>query len=323
MRRLARFMKWAAALSLAAATLPLAAQNYPAKTIRVIVPYPPGGGTDTAARLISQKLAEKFGRAVVVENRAGANGNLGTDAMAKAAADGYTLGMATPGPVTIGKHLYAGLPYDPERDLAPVILVNASPNVLAVHPSVPARSVKDLVALAKSRPLQVGASTVASVQHLLAEMFNHAVGTRMQIITYKGGAQAATDVVGGQIEALWSVLPVVLPFMHNARLRMLAVASQKRTALLPQVPTMGEAGWPAVVATAWNGVVVPAGTPRTIIELLNVEIARSLQASDVRERFAAAGLEAIGGTPEEFGAFLRAETATWAKVIRSANIKVE
>jgi tripartite-type tricarboxylate transporter receptor subunit TctC len=299
------------------------AQGYPIKSIRLIVPYPPGGGTDLAARLIGQKLTESLGRTVIVENRAGANGNIGTDAMAKAAPDGYTLGMATPGPVTAGKSLYPTLPYDPERDLAPVILVNASPNVLAVHPSVPARSVKQLVALAKARPLHMGASTIASVQHLLAEMFNLAAGVRMEIITYKGGAQAATDVVGGQVEALWSVLPVVLPFVQSGRLRVLAVASEKRTALLPQVLTMGESGWPTVVAIAWNGVVAPAGTPKSVIDLLNAEIGRSLQAPAVKERFTASGMEAIGGTPEEFGAFLRAETAKWANVIKSANIKVE
>jgi tripartite-type tricarboxylate transporter receptor subunit TctC len=299
------------------------AQPYPSKTIRVIVTYPPGGGTDLAARLISQKLTESLGRTVIVENRAGANGNIGTDTIAKAAPDGYTIGMATPGPVTAGKSLYANLPYDPERDLAPVILVNASPNVLAVHPTVPARSVKELIVLAKGRPLHVAASTIASVQHLLAEMFNHAVGVKLEIITYKGGAQAATDVVGGQVEALWSVLPVVLPFVQSGRLRVLAVASEKRTSLLPNVPTMGESGFPSVVATAWNGVVAPAGTPRNIIDALNAEIGRSLQALDVKERFTAAGMEAIGGTPEEFGAFMRAETAKWARVIKAANIKVE
>ena len=298
-------------------------QAYPAKTIRVIVPYPPGGGTDLAARLISQKLGESFGRIVIVESRAGANGNIGTDAMAKAAPDGYTLGMATPGPVTAGKTLYPNLPYDPQRDLAPVILVNASPNVLAVHPSVPARSVKELIALAKGGKMHVGASTIASVQHLLAEMLNHAAGVRMEVITYKGGAQAATDVAGGQVEALWSVLPAALPFIQGGRLRVLAVASDQRTALLPAVPTMGEAGWPAVVGTAWNGVVAPAGTPKTIIDTLAAEIGRGIHAADVKERFTASGMEAIGGTPEEFGAFLRAETGKWAKVIKAANIKVE
>ena len=208
-----------AALVLAACVNAAYSQAYPSKSIRVIVPYPAGGGTDLAARFIGQKLGETFGRPVIVENRAGANGLIGTEAMAKAAPDGYTLGMATPGPVTVAKSLYPSLAYDPERDLTPVILANASPNVLAVHPSVPARSVKELVALAKTRPLHAGVSTIASVQHLLAEMLNHAAGVKMEIITYKGGAQVATDVVGGQIESLWSVLPVVLPFTQNGRLR--------------------------------------------------------------------------------------------------------
>ena len=302
---------------------PALPQPYPARPIRVIVPYPPGGGTDTAARLVGQKIAASLGRQVIVENRPGANGNIGTDALAKAAPDGYTLGMATPGPVTAGKTLYPSLPYDPERDLAPVILVNASPNVLATHPSVPARSVRELIALAKAKPLHVGVSTVASVQHLLAEMFNHAAGLKMQIVPYKGGAQVATDVIGGQIESLWSVLPVVLPPIQNGRLIAIAVASEKRSALLPELPTMAESGWPTVVATAWNGVVAPAGTPKAIVDQLNAAIGSALKAPDITERFAAIGMEAIGGTPEEFGAYLKAETAKWAAVIRKAGIKVE
>lgn len=323
MRLVIKYFFTLSVAALAAGASPAVAQSYPAKTIRIIVPYPPGGGTDLAARLVSQKLTESLGRTVIVENRAGANGNIGTDAMAKAAPDGYTLGMATPGPVTAGKTLYSNLPYDPERDLAPVILVNASPNVLAVHPSVPARSVKELIALAKGSPLHVGASTIASVQHLLAEMLNHATGVRMEVITYKGGAQAATDVAGGQVEVLWSVLPAALPFIQSNKIRVLAVASEKRSALLPAVPTMREAGWPAVVGTAWNGVVVPAGTPKAIIDTLASEIGRGIHIADVKERFTASGMEAIGGTPEEFGAFLRAETAKWAKVIKAANIKIE
>ena len=316
---------FAAACATLISGLPLfaAAQPYPAKSIRVIVPYPAGGGTDTAARLIGQKLSESTGRAVLVENRPGANGNTGTDAMAKAAPDGYTLGMATPGPVTVGKSLYANLPYDPLRDLAPVILVNASPNVIAVHPSVPVRALRDLVALARTRPLRTGVSTIGSIQHLLAEMLADTTRVKMEVITYKGGAQVATDVVGGQIESLWSVLPVVLPFIQSGRLRPLAVASEKRSALLSAVPTTVEAGFPSVVATAWNGVIVPAGTPKNVTELLNTEIGRALQSADIRERFAAIGMEAIGGTPESFSAFLRAETAKWAQVVKAANIRVE
>src|SRR5688572_15251417 len=309
------------ALLLAGCAGAACAQTYPAKPVRIIVPYPAGGGTDLVARFIAQKLGDTFGRPVIVDNRAGANGMIGTEAMAKAAPDGYTLGMATPGPVTVARSLYPNLGYDPERDLAPIILANASPNVLAVHPSVPARSVKELVALAKGRPLRLGASTITSVQHLLAEMLNHASGVKMEIITYKGGAQAATDVVGGQIESLWSVLPVVLPFIANGRLRVLAVGSEKRSGLLPGVPTTGEAGYPTVVATAWNGVVAPAGTPRAITAILNKEIARGLEAPEVKERFTALGMEAIGGTPDEFAAFLRAETVKWDTLVRTAKIK--
>ncbi len=317
-----RLLRWVLS-SLALASGIAGAQSYPVKPIRLVVTYPAGGGTDFAARLVAQKLTQALGRNVVVENRAGANGNIGTDAIAKAAADGYTIGMATPGPVTIGKTLYSSLPYDPERDLAPIILVNASPNVLAVHPSVTARSVKELVALARKHPMHMGASTVASVQHLLAEMFNRAAGIRMEIITYKGGAQAAIDVAGGQIEALWSVLPVVIPLISGGRLRVLAVASEQRSALLPGVPTTRESGWPGVVASAWNGVVAPARTPQAVIEKLNEEIARSLAAPDMKDKFAAAGMEPIGGSPADFATFLRDETRKWAGVIRAANIRVD
>lgn len=317
-------MKIAVALSLFAIFIgSVAAQSYPAKPVRIIVPYPPGGGTDLVARVIAQKLGDAFGRPLVVDNRPGANGLIGTEAAAKAPPDGYTLGMATPGPVTVAKSLYPKLGYDPERDLAPVIVANASPNVLAIHPSVPARSIKELLALAKAWPLRAGVSTIGSVQHLLAEMLNHSSGVRLDIITYKGGAQVATDVVGGQIESLWSVLPVVLPFLQSGRLRVLAVASEKRTALLPAAPTTREAGFPGVVAEAWNGVVAPAATPQPVIAALNREIARSLQAQDVRERFTALGMEAIGGSPEEFAGFIRAETAKWTKVVKAANIKAE
>jgi tripartite-type tricarboxylate transporter receptor subunit TctC len=312
-----------AALCVAALFTSAHAQTWPAKTVRIIVPYPPGGGTDTAARLVAQKLGESLNRNFVVENRPGANGNMGTEAAARAAPDGYTLGMATPGPVTAGKSLYANLPYDPQRDFAPVILINASPNVLAVHPSMPARTLKELVALAKARPLRVGVSTVASIQHLLAEMLAHESKVKLEVITYKGGAQVATDVVGGQIESLWSVLPVVLPFIQGNRLRPLAIASEKRSALLAGVPTTAEAGYAAVVATAWNGLVAPAGTPKPVIDTLSAEINRALKTPDIQERFAAIGMEAVGGTPESFAAFLRTETAKWSGVIKAANIRLE
>ncbi|HKA45110.1 MAG TPA: tripartite tricarboxylate transporter substrate binding protein [Burkholderiales bacterium] len=298
-------------------------QPYPAKPVRLIVTYPAGGGTDITARLVAQKLSESLGRNVIVDNRTGGGGIVGTDAIAKAAPDGYTIGMATPSPITIGKTLFSSLPYDPLRDLAPVILVNESASVLVVHPSVPARSVKELVALAKARSLNVAINNLASVHHLLTEMFNHTAGITMNDVPYKGGGLAATDLVGGQVELLWSVLPIVLPFIQNGRLRALAVASEKRSALLPDVPTMGESGWPSIVGSGWNGIVTPAGTPRNIIERLNAEITRTLNAPDVKERFTTLGFEALGSTPDEFGAFMRAETVKWAEVIRTAKIKID
>jgi len=299
------------------------AQNYPSKPIRIIVPYPAGGGTDMAARLIGQKLSESAGRPVIVDNRAGANGVIGTEAIARAAPDGYTVGMATPGPVTVAKGLIPNLGYDPEHDFAPIVLVNASANVLAIHPSLPARSMQEFVALAKRQAMHVGVSAIGSLQHLLAVMTNRETGARLEIITYKGGAQVATDVVGGQIESMWNVLPVVLPLVQSRRVRAMAVASEKRSALLPDVPTMREAGWPEVIAIAWNGVVAPAGTPSAAITYLNTEINRALDTRDVKERFASLGMEAISGRPEEFDTFLKNETARWARVVKMANIKIQ
>jgi len=298
-------------------------QPYPTRTVRIIVPAAAGGGTDIVARLIAQKLTDGLGRTVIVDNRVGGDGTVGTEAMAKAAADGYTIGMAQPGPMTIARTLSTKLPYDPERDFAPVINANSSPNVLAIHPSMPARSMKELIALAKVRPLNVGIGNLTSVQHLLTEMMNHEAGIRTNNIAYKGGLLAATDVVGGHVDFLWSVVSVVMPFLQNGRLRPLAVANEKRVVFLAQVPTTGESGWPKIVGTAWNGVVAPAGTPQSVIDLLNAEIAKSLLAPDVKERYANLAMEAIGGTPEEFGAFMRAETAKWAQVIKSANINRE
>lgn len=317
-----RLLTWAAILFTGCVNV-APSQTYPVKTIRLIVTYPPGGGTDITARVISQKLAESFGRTVIVDNRVGGSGIVGTDAIVKAAPDGYTIGMATPSPITIGRTLFPSLPYDPERGLASIILVNDSASVLVLHPSVPVRSVKELIALAKGRSLNVAINNLASVQHLVTEMFNHAAGIKMNNVPYKGGALAATDVMGGQVELLWSVLPVVLPFIQNERLRALVVASAKRSAHLPNVPTTGESGLPKVVGSGWNGVVAPAGTSKNIIDRLNAEIGRSLDAPDVKERFANLGFEALGGTPEEFGAFMRAETAKWAEVIKTAKIKLE
>lgn len=313
-----------ALLSMAACVNDALSQTYPSKLIRLIVPSSPGGGTDITGRLISQKLRESLGHSVIVENRPGVSGIVGTGAMAKAAPDGYTIGMAQPGPLTIARSLFATLPYDPDRDFAPVILANESANVLAVHPSVPAHSVKELIALARAHSFNAAYNNIASVQYLLTDMFNRAAGIKMNTVPYKGGALAVTDVVGGQVELMWSVLPLVQPFFQSGRLRAICVASRKRSPLLPAVPTTAESGWPAVVGTAWNGVVAPSGTPRNIVDRLNEEIARGLDAPDTREHYSRLGMEPFApNTPEEFGAFLRAETVKWREVIRTAKIKLE
>ena len=233
---------------------------------------------------MAQKLSENLGKQFFVENIGGAGSTIGTDRAAKATPDGSTIIIVSTSYV-VNSALLDKVPYDPLKAFDPITLAVTTPMVLAIHPSVPVRSVKELVALARGKPLRAGVSTIASVQHLLAEMFNNAAGLRMEIIAYKGGAQVATDVVGGQIESLWSVLPVVLPFIQGGRLRAIAIASEKRSALLPNVPTMVESGWPSVVATAWNGVVAPAGTPRSIVEQLNSAIGLSLQTADKIARF--------------------------------------
>jgi tripartite-type tricarboxylate transporter receptor subunit TctC len=296
------------------------AQTYPVKLIRLISPSTPGGGTDIVARLIGQKLSESLGRPVVVENRPGAGGTLGTEAIARAAHDGYTIGMAQPGPMTIARSFFP-LPYDPDRDFAPIILANESASVLVIHPSIPARSLKDLVALAKARPLNAAFASVGSVPHLLTELFSQAAQAHFNPIPYKGGALAVTDVVGGQVDALWGVLPIILPFTQNGKLRALAVASEKRSIFLPNIPTTAEAGWPGVVGTAWNGVVAPTHTPKEIIVRMNAEIRRALSSDDIRERYTTLGMESFEeNTPESFGAFMHAETVKWSNVIKTAKI---
>jgi tripartite-type tricarboxylate transporter receptor subunit TctC len=300
------------------------AQHYPTRPIRLIVPYPPGGGTDIAARWIADKLSARLGERVVVDNRAGANGNLGTDYIAKATPDGYVIGMATPGPVTVGRSLYADLPYDPKKDLVPIILANESPIVLVVNPSVSIKSLKQLVAAAKSNPGKLSAALVSigSVPHLLTEMLKISAGINLLDVPYKGGAPAALDVIAGQVDMLFSVLPLVLPNIKAGQLRALAIASKVRSPLIPDVPTTVQAGYGDVVGSAWNGIVAPAGTPMPIIDQLNSEISQILAAPDTERRFTALGMESVGGTPQSFAHFLQAEAEKWAKVITTAHLRM-
>jgi tripartite-type tricarboxylate transporter receptor subunit TctC len=320
-----RSLSWVLFLCILGASAVARSDEYPDKSIRLIVPYPAGGGTDIAARWIAQKLGDRLKRQIIVDNRGGANGNLGTDLIAKAPADGYTIGMGTPGPVSVGRSLYPSLPYDPLKDLVPIIVANASPIVLVVNTAVPAKTTAELVALAKASPGKLTAALVStgSVPHLVTEVFKGAAGVDILDVPYKGGGPATIDVMGGQVDMLFSVLPLVLPHIKSGKLRALAVASESRSDLLPDVPTLRELGYGQVVGSAWNGVVAPAGTPQAIVAKLNKEIATILATPETKTSFAALGMEAVGGSPQSFATFLKAETEKWAAVIKSAHIQPE
>jgi tripartite-type tricarboxylate transporter receptor subunit TctC len=301
---------------------PAFSENYPNRPVRVIVPYPVGGGSDIAARLIAQKLSDRLHQQFFVDNRAGANGNLGTDLLAKAAADGYVIGLATPGPVTVGRSLYPDLRYDPQNDLVPIIRANESPIVLVVNPTLPIKSLTDLVALAKAKPGKLTAALVStgSVPHLVTEMLKGAAGIDVLDVPYKGGAPAVLDVISGQVDMLFSVLPLVLPNINAGQLRPIAIASPERSPLVPDVATTAEAGYPEVIGTAWNGFVGPTGTQREIISKLNAEISHILQAVDTKESFAKLGMQPVGGSPDEFARFEKTEAEKWAKVIKATRL---
>ncbi|MCC6210567.1 MAG: tripartite tricarboxylate transporter substrate binding protein [Burkholderiales bacterium] len=300
------------------------AQSYPAKAVHMVVPYPAGGYYDLLARVIGAKLAENWGEPVVVENRVGANGMVGTDFVAKSPPDGYTILMGGIGPFGISPGLYPKMAYDPVRDFAAVIHVASAPNVLVAHPSLEARSVKDLIALARSSPgkLTFSSAGSGSSQHLSAEMFDAMAGVKMTHIPYKGSAPAVTAVLAGQVSVLFGTMADVVGHVRAEKLRALAVTSARRISVLPEVPTMIEAGVPEFEATAWFGVLAPAAVSREIVAKLNQDIGRILQMPDVLERISQQGsAEIVGGTPEKFGAFIRAEIVKWAKVVKDAGVK--
>ena len=316
-----------AAVALLAMLAPaaLAAEVYPAKPIRFVVAFPPGGGTDIIARSIAQKLAERFAQQVVVDNRPGAGGNVGTEIVAKAAPDGYTMLMGSAGPLAINASLFAKMPFDPIRDLAPVTLAASTPNVLVVHPSLPAGTLQELIALARARPgeLNFASSGQGTPAHLAGELFNSMAGVRLIHVPYKGAAPALTDVLSGQVQIMFSTMPPALPHVKDGRLRALAVASLKRSPAMPELPTLDEAGLPGFEANTWHGVMVPAGTPGAIISTLHREIVAILHRPDVIERLSSQGAEPVGGTPEEFAAYIKSETIKWAKVVRESGAKAE
>jgi len=299
------------------------AQSFPSKSIRMIVGFPPGGPNDIVARIVSQKLGEALGQKVVVDNRPGAAGNIGTELTAKAAPDGYTLLMGSTGPQAINPAMYANLPFDVLRDLAPVALVAQIPSALVVNPAVPAQDVRGLIALAKMHPgkLHYGSGGSGTTLHLSGELFAASAGVRMVHVPYKGTAPAITDVAGGQIEMIFAAVPSVLPLVNAGRLRMLAVTTRTRSPAVANVPTVAESGLPGYEVTPWFGVFTAAGTPRPIIQRLNEEIRKVVGTADVHEAFARQGVEAASTTPDEFEALLKAEIAKWSRVVKEASIK--
>lgn len=297
------------------------AADYPTKPIRMLVGFAPGGGTDTTARPIAAKLAEVLGQQVIVDNRPGAAGNIATEITANAAPDGYTILMATIASLAINPSLYSNLPFDPEKDLAPVIQAVDSTNILSLHPSVPASSVKELIALAKQKPLNYGSSGVGGTGHLAGELFNVMAGTKMSHVPYKGGGPAMIDLVAGNIQLVFATAASAIPQMKSGRIKGIAVTTAKRSGLVPDLPTISEAGLKGFEANNWYGIVVPAKTPRPIINRLNNEVAKILNTPDIKQFLFNQGLDVAPGTPEAFGAYIRSERAKWAKVVKASGAK--
>lgn len=301
------------------------AQNYPTRAVRLVVPFAAGAGTnDIMARLVAQKLTDSLGHQIVVDNRPGASGIVGTEIVSKAQPDGYTV-LIMSVPFTANASLYKKLPYDAEKDFTPVTLVAYVPLILVVHPSVPVKSLNELVAFAKARPGQInfGSGGPGSTPHLAGELLKSMAGIEMTHVPYKGGAPALADLTGGQIQLMLENIPGTLPLVKAGKLRVLAVSSKTRSLLAPDVPTLDEAGVKGYEIIGWNGIFVPAKTPRPIVDKLHSEIAKVLALTDVKERLAAMGAQGVGNTPEQFADFIKTETVKWAKVVKKAGIKLD
>ena len=302
------------------------AQTYPERALTYVVPYPAGGAADVFARQLAQKLGERLGRAVVVENRAGANGNIGSDHVAKGAADGYTLLLGSASTITINPHLYGrNMPYDPLKDLQAVSGTHAMANVLVVNNATPYRSVADVIAAAKQKPgvLAYASAGAGNTMHLAGEQFKMQAGIDLLHVPYKGGPPALNDVLGGQIPMMFNNLPAIVPLVKSGKLRALAVATATRSPLLPEVPTMEEAGLKGYISTVWNGVFVRAGTPRPLVERLARDIAAVLNSPEVRRSLEEQGFDAIPSTPEQFSELIRSEYPRWGAVVRQSGAKLD
>ena len=301
------------------------AQNYPTKSIRLIVPFAPGGSTDALARTLGQKLGDRLGQQIIVDNRTGANGNIGTDIVAKSQPDGYTLLMAFDATMVINPSVYAKLPFDPIKDFAPISKVAALPLILVAHPSFPANSVKELIALAKQKPgINYSSAGHASTPHLAMIMLEQRTGIQLTHIAYKGGGQAVIDVIGGQIPLLATAIPTVQAHIKSGRLKAIALTSARRFPGFAEIPTFAEAGLTDFDVSAWYGMLAPAGTPRPIITRLHGEIVKVLALPEIKERFLTTiGGDPIGGTPEQFAADIKSDIARWAKTVKDSGIRID
>jgi tripartite-type tricarboxylate transporter receptor subunit TctC len=310
------------ALALASAAM---AQPYPSKPIKVIVPFAPGGNVDITARMVAPALSEALGQPVVVENKPGAGGTIGADLVAKSPPDGYTLLMGSNSTFSVAPSLYPRNPYHPVRDFAPVIMIASAPFVLVTHPSLAAKDARELVALAKAAPgkLTMSSAGTGSSNHLVGELFQDISGARFTHVPYKGSGQALTDLMGGQVDLHFDQITSAASHIQAGKLRPLLVTAAKRVPMLPDVPTAAEAGYAAFEATNVTGLIAPAGTPREIIDKLNAAVQKVISQAALREKFAGIGAEATGGTPEQFGAYIRDDLSKWTRIVKDANVKVE
>jgi len=317
----------AAAFAVATAfAAPLAlAQAYPSKPIRMVVGFPSGGAPDTLARLVSEKISPSWGQPVVVDNKPGAGGNIGAEAVAHAPADGYTLALGTVGTHSINGSLYSKMPYDMVKDFTPVILIASTPNVLVVNPEVPAKNVAELIALAKAKPgtLTFGTPGIGTSPHVAGEMFNSMAGVRITHVPYKGRAMAIPDLLGGHITMMFDNLPSALPVVREGKLRALGITGAKRSASAPDIPTLAEQGLPGFEADSWFAIFAPANTPREVVARLNAEFNRIYQLPDVQAKLKTLGLDPILGSPEKLATYQRAEITKWARVVKESGAKAE
>jgi tripartite-type tricarboxylate transporter receptor subunit TctC len=317
-----RFVLGAALFFAATAVM---AQNYPSRPVRFVVPYAPGGSTDTLARTIGVTLTGHLGQQVVVDNRPGANGDIGMTLVAKAPPDGYTIVLGYIANLGIGPALHVKNPYDPLKDFASITQVAGASNIVVIHPSLPAKSLKELIAYSKANPgkISFASAGVGSIGHLTGELLNGTTGTDMVHVPYKGSGQAISDLVGGHIKMMISGMASTLPHVHTGKLVAIATTGIKRTPATPDIPTIAESGFPGLEASSWFGVLAPAGTPRAVVTRLNADIRKTLQNPAVEKRLSNVGFEIIHGTPEQFTAYIKSEMQKWAKVVKAAGIKPE